>query len=73
MEQLESRALLASMPFINLTGGAGDDLLTITANGPDSGTFQLNGNPAVSFTDNQTFTFDGGGGADGDGRFDHAG
>lgn len=45
-------------------GTAGDDVLSVTATGADSGMFQLNGGPAVSFSGVTQLVFQGGQGDD---------
>jgi hypothetical protein len=47
-----------------VTGTSGDDALVITSTGPDSGTYSLNGGPAIPFTAAASFTIDGLGGND---------
>jgi predicted enzyme related to lactoylglutathione lyase len=47
-----------------IMGTNGDDVLVLTSTGPDSGTYSLNGAPAVSFSHASTFTFNGQGGND---------
>src|SRR5207247_1738431 len=46
-EALEPWRLLSA---VNLIGTAGDDLLVVTADGPDSGSYTLNAGPAVPFS-----------------------
>uniref|UniRef100_UPI0030D83D28 beta strand repeat-containing protein n=1 Tax=uncultured Gimesia sp. TaxID=1678688 RepID=UPI0030D83D28 len=45
-------------------GTAGDDVLTITATGADSGTYQINGGPVINFSAVTDFTFNGDDGDD---------
>ena len=50
---------------VMVDGTAGDDVLTITATGADSGSYQLNGGPVINFSAATDFTFNG---LDGDDR-----
>ena len=47
-----------------ITGTGAADNLEVTATGPDSGTFSLNGGPTFNFSGLTSFTFDAGGGGD---------
>ena len=47
-----------------ITGTGGADDLVVTATGPNSGTFSLNGGPTFNFSGLTSFTFDAGGGGD---------
>ncbi|MBI1918453.1 MAG: DUF4394 domain-containing protein, partial [Planctomycetes bacterium] len=49
---------------IVVNGTSGPDTLVVTATGPDSGNYSLNGGPAVNFTGATQFTFNGMGGND---------
>jgi hypothetical protein len=53
-ELLEDRLYLTTV-----VGTASDDTLVVSATGPDSGTYSLNGAPAVAFVGTTTFQFDG--------------
>ncbi|QDT41467.1 hypothetical protein Pan241w_15280 [Gimesia alba] len=44
---------------ISVDGTAGDDVLTITATGADSGTYQINGGSVINFSAVTDFTFNG--------------
>ncbi|MEX2138936.1 MAG: Calx-beta domain-containing protein [Pirellulales bacterium] len=59
LELLEDRLNLTT-----LVGTANDDTLVVNATGPDSGTYILNGGPAVPFSGITDFQFDGLGGND---------
>jgi hypothetical protein len=58
------RAGLASGDVLKIDGGPGDDLLVVTATGSDSGSYSLNGGPAMPFTGIRSLRFDGGDGND---------
>ncbi|WP_145448519.1 beta strand repeat-containing protein, partial [Gimesia panareensis] len=49
---------------LTVTGTAGDDVLTITATGVDSGTYQIGAGPVINFSGVTDFTFNGGDGDD---------
>ncbi|QDU49052.1 golvesin C-terminal-like domain-containing protein [Gimesia panareensis] len=49
---------------LTVTGTAGDDVLTITATGADSGTYQIGAGPVINFSGVTDFTFNGGDGDD---------
>ncbi|MEQ8852381.1 hypothetical protein, partial [Gimesia sp.] len=57
-DEIESLTL-ADNPVLNLVGTSGHDTLIITATNSNSGTYQLNGGPIVSFANITDFTFDG--------------
>src|SRR5262245_46654649 len=61
-EWLEERLALAT--DLVVTGTGGNDTLTLTATGPDSGAFSLNGGAPVPFVAINSFTFNGLGGND---------
>ncbi|MEQ1607243.1 MAG: Ig-like domain repeat protein, partial [Pyrinomonadaceae bacterium] len=46
-------------PGVNLTGTNGNDVLIVTATGPNSGTYSLNGAPSVAFSGISDFDFNG--------------
>lgn len=49
---------------IVVDGSGGDDTLVVTATGVDSGTYSLNGGPAIAFSGVSSITFNGGAGND---------
>ena len=49
---------------VAVDGTAGSDTLVINATGPDSGTYVLNGGPAIDLVGVTSFTFNGGDGND---------
>ncbi|QDU49563.1 golvesin C-terminal-like domain-containing protein [Gimesia panareensis] len=49
---------------LTVSGTTGDDTLEITATGADSGTYQINGGPVISFSGITDFTFNGDDGDD---------
>ena len=50
-------------PPLSSPATAGDNTLVVNAAGPDSGSYSLNGGPAVLFTNASSFTFNGGTGS----------
>jgi len=52
------------MPAITVPGTGSNDTLIVSAAGPDSGSFILNGAPPSSFSNATSFTFNGSTGAD---------
>ncbi len=56
--------LAVPLQSLTVVGTAGADTLVINATGPNSGTYSLNGGPAVPFSNLNRFTFNGGTGND---------
>ncbi|MFI4852668.1 MAG: hypothetical protein ACIAZJ_26450, partial [Gimesia chilikensis] len=57
-DQIETLNMAASSNLV-IVGTSGNDILTITANSSNSGSYQLNGGPIVNFADITNFTFEG--------------
>ncbi|MEA2480452.1 MAG: hypothetical protein QOJ07_2374, partial [Thermoleophilaceae bacterium] len=55
---------LASGGGLDISGTSGDDRLVVTATGPDSGSYTLDGGPPTSFSGIDSLRFDGGDGND---------
>ena len=53
----EIRGLSAALNTINVAGSGADDTLLVTATGPSSGSYSLNGGPAVPFANIASFSF----------------
>lgn len=53
----EIRGLSAALNTINVAGSGADDTLVVTATGPSSGSYSLNGGPAVPFANIASFNF----------------
>jgi hypothetical protein len=58
------RGLAAATTALVVAGTAGPDSLVVTATGPASGSYTINGGAPVAFSGITAFTFDGGAGAD---------
>ncbi len=56
--------LTAALNTIAVAGSAADDTVVVTASGPSSGTYSLNGGPTVPFVSIASFSFIGGAGGD---------
>jgi hypothetical protein len=65
MERLTPPGIVAPAGgTVVVNGTSGDDVLVVTATGPDSGSYSLNGGPPIALAGVSGFTFNGGGGAD---------
>src|SRR5439155_7811947 len=62
--QIETSNLTNTSGNITVTGTGIDDTLVVTATGTNSGSYSLNGGPAVAFSGATSFTFNGLGGND---------
>src|SRR5205823_4879495 len=62
--ELEAVNLANTTAPLTVTGSGADDTLVVTATGANSGSYSLNGGPAVAFTGITAFTFNGLGGND---------
>ena len=60
----EIRGLSAALNTINVAGSAADDVVVVNATGPSSGSYSLNGGPAVPFANITSFSFLAAGGND---------
>ena len=56
--------LTSQFTTLDIVGTAGNDTLVVTASGPNSGTYSLNGGPAVAFANIPSFSFLAGSGDD---------
>jgi nitrous oxidase accessory protein NosD len=51
-----------ALSAVVVNGAAGNDTVVVTTTGPDSGSYTVNGGPPIAFSNNMSFTFNGGAG-----------
>src|SRR5262249_10124784 len=63
-DSIHQTAGRSTMATLTIAGTAADDTIVITASGPDSGSYSINGGPAVAFSGVTQVVVTGGGGKD---------